>query len=56
MRNQERKIELQKKERGRIGVRDITFLAARLHYNAIYVAFFVYYPSLPKCLLVELPL
>ena len=56
MRNQEKKIELQKKERGRTCVRGITFLPAYLRYNAIFVAFFVYYLSIPKYLLDELPL
>ena len=45
MRNQEGKIELQKKVHGRIWVRDILFLATFPPSYVIFVAFFVY--SLP---------
>ena len=47
MRNQEGiKIELQKKVHRRICVKDITFLTARSPFYVIFVAFFIYSPSI----------
>ena len=48
MRNQEGKIELQKKVHKRICVRDITFLTVRRSFYVIFTAFIVYSLLLPK--------